>query len=70
MNAVMEELAKANKVERENPFKNMLLDGLILGIHIALRAQPDALVGADRKAAARHIVEEMSETPASEIDAT
>jgi transcriptional regulator with XRE-family HTH domain len=65
--AVMSELSEANKAEHENPFKNTLLNGVILGIHMALRAQPEEAVGAEQKAAARRIVEDMTDTAGSTI---
>ncbi len=38
MNQVLSALALANKSETENPFKNTLLNGIILGIHMTLRS--------------------------------
>jgi transcriptional regulator with XRE-family HTH domain len=67
MTEVMAELSKANKAERENPFKNTLINGIVLGIHMALRAQPEAMVGAGQRAAARRIVEDMFDTSFSTL---
>jgi transcriptional regulator with XRE-family HTH domain len=67
MAAVMAELSKVNEAERENPFKNTLLNGLILGIYMTLRAQPESLVSADQKAVSLQIIKDMADKRFSAI---
>lgn len=62
MVAVMAKLAEVNTAEQQNPFKNTLLNGLILGIYMTLRAQSGTPAGAVPAGISRQIVEGLGES--------